>query len=124
MPTRLSAFITQWIAGIHPRPADIAAEREYRHLSPERLEEVVALRRRIHALLETILEGGVEDGSIESTVIPVAVMNIAIMLSSVHAWYRPSGPCTLDELADWHVTFILRGLGVRSSRRPAKARGR
>ncbi len=113
--SRLKAFVNRWIEFTETKnPAFIASEREYRQLGPERLEKVVALRRRLPSLLESILEQGAVDGSFDRDInVPVAAKNIAAVLNDLYVWYNPFGSSSIQALRDWHVSFFLRGLGVR-----------
>jgi AcrR family transcriptional regulator len=111
--SRLKAFVHRWIEFTETKnPAFIASEREYRQLSPDRLEKVVALRRRLPSLLESILEQGAQDGSFDPDInVPVAAKNIAAVLNDLYVWYNPLGSSSIQALRDWHISFFLRGLG-------------
>jgi TetR/AcrR family transcriptional regulator, cholesterol catabolism regulator len=113
--SRLKGFVNRWIESTEKKnPAYIAAEREYRQLSSERLEGVVALRRRLPSLLESILEQGATDGSFDPDInVPVAAKNIAAVLNDLYVWYNPRGTSSIQELTDWHTAFFLRGLGAQ-----------
>jgi AcrR family transcriptional regulator len=112
--SRLKAFVMCWIEFASARnPAFIAVEREFRQLSPERLESVVALRRRLPSLLESILRQGCEDGSFDQSVnVPVAAKNISAVLNDLYVWYSPEGSSSIASLTDWHISFFLLGLGA------------
>ena len=114
--TRLEAIINRWtdfVKSGQPK-ALLAIEREYRHLSPERLETVMELQSRLPSLFRSILQRGVEDGSFDAAVnIPVAALNISDLLHNLYVSYDPAGPFTIQELTEWHVTFVLRGLGAK-----------
>ncbi len=113
--TRLEALITRWVefAKSGQPKALLAIEREYRHLRPERLETVMTLQSRLPALLQSILERGVEDGSFDPEIeVHLAAHNISDLLRSLYVSYSHTGPITAPELTNWHIRFILRGLGV------------
>ncbi len=113
--TRLEALITRWVefAKSGQPKALLAIEREYRHLRPERLEIVMRLQKRLPTLLRSILERGVEDGSFDPAIeVHLATQDISDLLRSLYVSYSPTGPITGQQLTNWYVRFILRGLGV------------
>jgi TetR/AcrR family transcriptional regulator, cholesterol catabolism regulator len=115
--SRLRAFVVCWIEFAAVRnPAFIAVEREYRQLSSDRLERVVALRRRLPSLLESILVQGSVDGSFDPEInVSVAAKNISAVLNDLYVWYSPLGSSSIQSLTDWHISFILQGLGASAN---------
>jgi TetR/AcrR family transcriptional regulator, cholesterol catabolism regulator len=113
--TRLKALIARWTEFVksgQPK-ALLAIEREYRHMSPERLETVRQLQSRLPTLIRSIVQRGIDEGSFDAGVnIPVAALNISDLLRNLYVSYDPAGPFTIEELTDWHITFVLRGLGA------------
>jgi AcrR family transcriptional regulator len=113
--TRLEAIITRWtdfVKSGQPK-ALLAIEREYRHLSPERLETVTQLQSRLRSLFRSIIQQGVDDGSFDPAVnVPVAALNVSDLLRNLYVSFDPAGPFSIQELAEWHITFVLRGLGA------------
>jgi hypothetical protein len=70
-------------------------------------------------LVESILTQGVADGSFDPTIdIRTAAMNIGDILRGLCFAHLPEEPTALgnetsvEKLSKWHVTFILRGLGL------------
>jgi AcrR family transcriptional regulator len=116
--TRLKALITRWtdfVKSGQPK-ASLAVDREYRHIRPERLEAVTKLQRRLPTLIEAILRQGTEDGSFVPGInLPMVAESIWALLRHLYICYDPSGKITIKELREWHVSFVLQGLGVSVS---------
>jgi TetR/AcrR family transcriptional regulator, cholesterol catabolism regulator len=117
--SRLMAFVMCWIEFAEARnPAFIAVEREYRQLNPDRLEIVIALRRRLPSLLKAILVQGSGDGSFDPGInVSVAAKNISAVLNDLYVWYSPESSSSIQALVEWHITFILLGLGATPDKR-------
>ncbi len=123
--TRLAAYIGCWFDSPELRStAFVAAEREFPHLSPDRFQVVLDLHRKLPGLVESILTAGMKDGSFDpGIVVPLAIRNIVSILRlpglSIHYGLADLTPePSTDELADWHITFILRGLGCLDPPKP------
>jgi TetR/AcrR family transcriptional regulator, cholesterol catabolism regulator len=113
--TRLEAAIARWIeyAESGKPKALLAIEREYRHLSGERLETVVELNKRLPGLLESIVQDGVDEGTFDpDTNVAMAVQSISDMLRGLYVSYTPAGALTVRDLRTWYTSFVLRGLGA------------
>src|SRR5262249_19235084 len=98
--SRLEAIITrstEFAKSGQPK-ALLAIEREYRPLSPERLETVTQLQSRLPALFRNILQRGVDDGSFDPAIhVAVAAVNISDLLRNLYVSYDPAGPFTIQE---------------------------
>jgi hypothetical protein len=93
------------------------ANREYRHLSGPRREEVVAIRRRLRDRMVSVLRRGSKSGVFDIsggsdkrslTITASAVLEMCINCSQ---WFRPAGVMTIDELELRFIDLSLRMVG-------------
>ncbi|HSE10577.1 MAG TPA: TetR/AcrR family transcriptional regulator [Nocardioidaceae bacterium] len=88
---------------------------ELHALSPEHLEEIAAIRRRIEQEMRGVVERGVTAG-VFSTPDPhmtsLALLSLGI---DVARWYRDEGAWTPAEIADHYGELALRMVGAASS---------
>ena len=118
-PTRLGAFIRRWIRIVSALPGyEAIAERDLRHLSPERRVIVMDKRSRIHRFVREIIEAGIADGSFVGDIEPgLTTNNVFDLLNGISTWFHPARPLSYDELAEHLRRFVLRGLGADPSAR-------
>jgi TetR/AcrR family transcriptional regulator, cholesterol catabolism regulator len=112
-PSRLQTFVRLWMESTAAarNPKFVAVEREYRQLSPPRLKETLALRRRLPSLLESIIRSGVDSGHFRKNInVSVTAKNISAILTDLFVWYRADGPAAVTDLIEWHLEFIMAGL--------------
>jgi hypothetical protein len=96
------------------RQANIAIFfREEKHLAPEALAEITALRKRFDRTLSKLLTEGVAAGEFEVVDISLAALAIGGMISWAYTWHRPNGRLPLDELCTRMSELALRMAGVR-----------
>lgn len=68
---------------------------------------------RFFVAVRSIIEDGVEDGSLHTPLTPGALANCIIgMLSSSRRWYRPDGEMDAAEIADGISRLVLNGVGA------------
>ena len=84
---------------------------EWRALTGERLEEVIALRDRYEGLWDVIV--GRLPGKRPRKLSRLLVLSAA---NWVYTWYDPEGSLSPDEVADGFTDLLLRGLGTRPGR--------
>ncbi len=84
--------------------------REYRTLPPERLREVMALRRHYEDVLMRILEDGIASGDFRPVNGKIAILGFLGMLNWTHQWFSPQGPLSAQEVAAILVDLALRGV--------------
>ena len=99
------------------RQGALVANREYRHLSGPRREEVIAIRRRLRDRMVSVLRRGGKSGLFDIsggsdkrslTITAAAVLEMCINCSQ---WFRPRGDMTIDELELRFVDLSLRMVG-------------
>ncbi|MHB8719000.1 MAG: TetR/AcrR family transcriptional regulator [Candidatus Dormibacteria bacterium] len=86
--------------------------RELGALSPERLDEVLAVRSNALQELTAPIEIGVRDGVFDVPDTYLAGAAIGALGLRVPEWYRPDSGISVDELADTYSLFALRLLGA------------
>lgn len=79
-------------------------------LSPEQLDELRAIERRIvRRFSNTIIEINPDLNASKPLLMPVT-MSLFGMMNWVYMWFRPGGPVSRDEYADIATTLILEGV--------------
>lgn len=117
----LSAIVTVYVrTHVRGRKGARVANREYPHLTGERLGDVVAIRRRLRDRVAGVLQEGSAQGAFHiagggdrsSTLIAAA----SILDLCVHCgeWLRPDGRLTLEELERLFVAMCLRLVGCEA----------
>lgn len=88
--------------------------RELRRVTDARTDwsrEEVERMRRYEAVVRSIIENGMRDGSLRSDVDPeVAMHAIFGMLNWTHRWFRPDGPYNAASIAKEFAVIALSGL--------------
>jgi AcrR family transcriptional regulator len=81
---------------------------EWRALSPDRREEIRALRRRYELLWDRVVRDlpGAEDPRFARLLVLSAA-------NWTYTWYRPDGPLSPEEVADRFTDLLLHGLGTK-----------
>jgi TetR/AcrR family transcriptional regulator, cholesterol catabolism regulator len=99
------------------RQGALVANREYRHLTGPRREEVIAIRRRLRDRMVSVLRRGSKSGVFDIsggsdkrslTITAAAVLEMCINCSQ---WFRPRGDMTIEELELRFVDLSLRMVG-------------
>ena len=86
---------------------------EYRSLSPERLEEVLAERKHYEQVLMQILEDGIASGDFRPVNVKMAVLGVLGMLNWTHQWFSPDGELSPREIAAILADLALYGVAAR-----------
>jgi AcrR family transcriptional regulator len=111
---RLYRAVIDFTKVVLQRQANIAIFfREEKHLAPEALAEITALRKRFDRTLSKLLTEGVAAGEFEVVDISLAALAIGGMISWAYTWHRPNGRLPLDELCARMSELVLRMAGVR-----------
>jgi AcrR family transcriptional regulator len=93
------------------------ANREYRHLTGSRLEEVIDIRRRLRDRMVSVLRRGSKEGVFDVvggadkkslTITAAAILEMCINCSQ---WFRPQGNITIEELQQRFIDLSLRMVG-------------
>lgn len=86
------------------------ANREIGSLTPEYLEQVVAMRTRATTQLRALIQEGVEAGVFEVAHVEAVANLILTMAISIAGWYRPGGALDREQMADLDAEMALRML--------------
>jgi AcrR family transcriptional regulator len=92
-PERASVFVTEW-----------------RHLSPDRREQIRDRRDAYEQRFRGLIEDGIALGAFRQTDPAVAADFILSALNGIPAWYREDGRLSADRIADHFVDLALRSL--------------
>ena len=93
------------------------ANREYRHLSGQRLQEVIAIRRRMRDRMVSVLRRGSRDGDFDivggadKKSLTITAATILEMCINCSQWFRPQGTMTIEELEQRFIELSLRMVG-------------
>ena len=91
---------------------------EVRTLSPERLEEIVSMRKTYQAGIRRVIEAGQKNGSMRGDVEPRHLASLLRgLLDRTVEWYQKGGSLAPAELADCFCDIFLFGAQKASSRR-------
>jgi len=95
--------------------------REYPALSPDAKEEIQRDRDRSDALVDTVIQRGIDTGEFRAD-LDVQLTRLALlgMCNWSYEWYRPSGPRKvgeIGEISDYFADFVLQGVLARPRRR-------
>jgi AcrR family transcriptional regulator len=99
------------------RQGALVANREYRHLSGSRREEVIVIRRRLRDRMVAVLRrgsrGGVFDmlGGSDRKSLIITAATILEMCINCSQWFRPEGKMTIEELEQLFIELSLRMVG-------------
>jgi len=85
----------------------LLTNRDFFSLSPERREQVIAMRDEYEALFTSTLEEALRDGSCRYPHPGEAVRAVIAMCSAVGTWYRAGGGLTPEEIADRYARLAL-----------------
>jgi AcrR family transcriptional regulator len=81
-------------------------------LSPEHLEEITAIRRRIEAEMRGVVERGVADGSFRTSNPQMTAAALLSLGIDVARWYRDEGGWSPDQIAEHYCELALRIVGA------------
>lgn len=94
----------------HPEASAVFLN-DWRFLSKDRREEILAKRDLYESLVREVVEEGIEWGVFpEDLDAKLAAIFILSVVNWLHQWYDPSGPLSPDEVADRLSAMILTGL--------------
>lgn len=93
----------------HPEASAVFLN-DWRFLSKDRREEILAKRDLYESLVREVVEEGIEWGVFpEDLDAKLAAIFILSVVNWLHQWYDPSGPLSPDEVADRLSAMILTG---------------
>lgn len=83
---------------------------EWKFLKPELRDKIRERRNDYEIYFWVIIEEGVEQGLFQVEDARVATLFILSALNWTYQWFDPGGYLTIERLADYYITFILRVL--------------
>ena len=109
--SRLAALVRAHVAVIaaDPELASVFVH-EWRHLSGDRREAILARRDAYEARFRRLVEDGMAAGDFTSTDPAVAATFLLTALNGIAGWYRPGGRLTADRIADHYADLAVRAL--------------
>lgn len=114
-PERLHRAIVDFTRVVLSRQANIAIYfREEKHLAPEALAEINALRKKFDRGLSRLLTEGVEAGAFHVADVHLAALAIGGMISWAYTWHRAGGRLSLDEVCARMADLTLQMVGGQS----------
>ena len=89
---------------------------EIRALEGENRNHILSLRDQYEALLQDLLQEGMDQGVFRPSDVKVSSYAIIAMCTEVAAWFRPGGRLTVQQVIDIYSQMITQGLlAVRES---------
>lgn len=85
---------------------------EIRALQSEKRAYILSLRDRYEALLQELLQDGMERGVFRRGDVKIASYAIIAMCTEVATWFRPAGRLSVQQVTDIYRDMITRGLLV------------
>ncbi|HEY0937535.1 MAG TPA: TetR/AcrR family transcriptional regulator [Trebonia sp.] len=86
---------------------------EWRNLSAERQQAVIASRDRWEHGLRSVISRGIAGGEFREADVRITGFAITSMLNWAYVWYSPGGPLTVEQLSDQYVDLLALGLQPR-----------
>jgi AcrR family transcriptional regulator len=108
---RLAAAVREHVVfhGLHARAAFVT-DSEIRALTEGRRAALVAKRDAYQRMFSGMIRDGIRDGSLHTSDVPVATYAILLQCTGVALWFDPSGPLSLEDVAELHVELVLGSL--------------
>jgi hypothetical protein len=88
---------------------------ELRSLEGKSRPYILSLRDKYEALLQELLQDGMERGVFRSTDVKVASYALIAMCTEVAAWFRPDGRLSVQQVIVMYREFITQGLLLTST---------
>jgi AcrR family transcriptional regulator len=112
---RLAAAVREHVAfhGLHTRAAFVT-DREIRALTEAPRAALIAKRDDYQRMFGELIRDGIRDGSLRTSDVPVATYAILLQCTGVALWFDPSGPLSLEQVAELHVELVLGALQASS----------
>jgi AcrR family transcriptional regulator len=108
---RLAAAVREHVVfhGEH-RLAAFVTDSEIRALTNRPRAALIAKRDDYQEMFIRMIRAGIRDGSLSASKEAVAAYAILLQCTGVALWFDPSGPLSLDRVADLHVELVLGSL--------------
>ncbi len=112
-PALLLTMMTDLVSLVanHPRHLRLFFER-VRELPEEGRERISEQSNQYRRMLAEVLDRGVADGAFAITDTNLTALAILGMCDSVYYWYRPGGPRTAEEIAQYFYDTVVQGLAT------------
>jgi AcrR family transcriptional regulator len=105
----VSSFV-RWHAG--RRTTARVVQYELDALGPEARAEIVALRRRVDAVVRGIIEDGVASGEFDVLDVRGTTLAVLSLCVDVARWFNVEGPRTPEEVGTLYADLVLRMVGA------------
>src|SRR3954470_16087645 len=86
-------------------------------LAADARKAVIGLRDDYERILRAILTNGAQTRGWLVDEAGLIAFGVVTMITDVRLWYRPDGRLTLNDVADYYATFVLRALGDTTTSR-------
>ncbi|MGH8861979.1 MAG: TetR/AcrR family transcriptional regulator [Jatrophihabitantaceae bacterium] len=109
-----AAFVHGYVLG-HVEQPELAqvVRREYLHLSPQRYQQIVEVRRSVRRLLTRLVQAGADAGEFSLIGDPVATSLMVLdMCSRTSDWFHRAGESDASGIAQRYVEAAMRLAGV------------
>jgi AcrR family transcriptional regulator len=108
---RLAAAVREHVVfhGHHTRAAFVT-DSEIRALNEEPRAALIAKRDEYQRMFSGMIRDGIRDGSLRTPDVHVATYAILLQCTGVALWFDPSGPLSIEEVAELHVELVLGSL--------------
>jgi AcrR family transcriptional regulator len=118
---RIRAFVTVHVTHNAENLVKMAVFfHDFRSLSPERREIIVAERDLYDKHLRALIAAAQKDGSVCPDLDPkLTSIEILGMMNWIYHWYRPGGSLSISELAETIADFVVAGLACDPARHKA-----
>lgn len=110
---KLANFIRAYIGIISVDFGTAVIRLDDGELSGEARAEVRSYKREIDRRLRSLIQEGIDDGSIAPADPKLAGFAIAGALNWICIWYRPGGPLSAEEIAETYAKLLTQGLANR-----------
>jgi AcrR family transcriptional regulator len=92
------------------RSAKMLFDIELGHLSPDKREVIIDMRRKYDRILCNIIERGIEAGVFAPGNTKLAAYSIASIIARSRVWYSPRGSLTPNQIGEFIFEFVVSGL--------------
>jgi AcrR family transcriptional regulator len=112
---KLAAAVREHVVfhGLHTRAAFVT-DSEIRALKPAPRAALIAQRDAYQRMFAELIRDGIRDGSLRASDVHVATYAILLQCTGVALWFDPSGPLSLEQVAELHVELVLGSLRASS----------
>jgi AcrR family transcriptional regulator len=108
---RLAAAVREHVVfhGHHTQAAFVT-DSEIRALNEGPRAALIAKRDEYQRMFSGMIRDGIRDGSLRTSDVHVATYAILLQCTGVALWFDPTGPLSIEEVAELHVELVLGSL--------------